>query len=187
MKKIILAIVMLFSISLFAQEYTVDKVHSKVSFKVKHLMISNVVGYFEEFKGTYDYDAKTGMLKSLLGEVAVESINTSNAKRDNDLRSSNFFEVSKFPLMKFKFIKLSDDDLYAYLTIKGVTKKVKFEYENGGSIKDPWGKNRSAFSIEGKISRKEFGIVYNKLLEAGGVMVGDKIKISIEIEGISNK
>ena len=103
-------------------------------------MISNVVGYFEEFTGTYDYDKKTGMVKSLMGEVKIKSINTSNEKRDKDLRSSNFFEVSKYPNMMFKFTKLTADELYADITIKGVTKNIKFDYENGGSIKDPLGK-----------------------------------------------
>ena len=80
--------------------------------------------------------------------------------------------------------KFDDDEIYADLTIKDVTRNVKFEYENGGAIKDPWGNYRSAFSLEAKISRKDFGITYNKMLEAGGVVVGDKVKISIEIEGI---
>lgn len=184
MKSIFMALVLLFNISVFADSYNVDIVHSKVGFKVKHLMISNVVGYFEDFEGSYDYDAKTGKVNFLEGIVRVKSINTAVVKRDNDLRSDNFFDVKKYPMMKFKMTKFDDDEIYADLTIKNVTKNIKFEYENGGAVKDPWGKYRSAFSLEAKISRKDFGIIYNKLLEAGGVVVGDRVKINIEIEGI---
>lgn len=184
MKKIFMVFTLFFSLVLFADEYQVDVMHSKVGFKIKHLMISNVVGYFDDFKGNYDYDPKTGALKYLEGVVNVNSINTAVEKRDDDLRSDNFFDVKKYPQMKLKMTKLDGDELYADLTIKNITQEVKFEYENGGVIKDPWGKIRSAFSLEAKISRKEFGITYNKLLEAGGVVVGDIVKINIEIEGI---
>lgn len=184
MKILFIVFVLLFNISAFADNYKVDVVHSKVSFKIKHLMISNVVGYFDTFKGTYDYDSKTGKLNALEGLVVVTSINTSVAKRDNHLRSDDFFNVKKFPDMKFKMTKFSDDAVYADLTIKDVTRNVKFEYENGGTIKDPKGNYRSAFSLEAKIIRKDYGITYNQLLEAGGVVIGDKVKINIEIEGI---
>jgi len=183
-KKIMMVFILLFSMTAFANTYKVDFAHSKVGFKIKHLMISNVVGYFEEFQGTYNYDPKTGMLKALEGTVKVKSVNTSVVKRDNDLRSNNFFDVEKYPNMKLKMTKFDADDIYVDLTIKDVTRNIKFEYESGGAVRDPWGNLRSAFSIEGKISRKEFGITYNKVLEAGGVMIGDKVKINIEIEGI---
>lgn len=184
MKILIMTLVLLFNVALFAESYKVDTVHSKVGFKVKHLMISNVVGYFDEFKGDYDYDPKTGKLSALMGIVKVKSINTSVLKRDNHLRSADFFNVKKFPDMKLEMTKFDDDEVYVNLTIKDVTQNVKFEYENGGAIKDPKGKYRSAFSLEAKISRKEYGIVYNQILEAGGVAIGDKVKISIEIEGV---
>lgn len=182
--KIMMMAILLFGMTAFANTYKVDFAHSKVGFKIKHLMISNVVGYFEKFEGSYDYDPKTGMLKSLEGLVNVKSINTSVVKRDNDLRSDNFFNAEKYPQMKLKMTKFDANFIYVDLTIKDVTKNVKFEYESGGAVKDPWGNQRSAFSLEGKISREEFGITYNKVLEAGGVMIGDKVKINIEIEGI---
>ncbi len=174
--------------SLFGGTYNVDPVHSNVAFKVRHMMISNVKGQFDKFSGSFEYDEKTKTLKSLTGKVDVNSINTKNSMRDADLKSANFFDVVKYPSISFKLTKIDGDTAYGQLTIHGVTKEVKMELDlSGQTITDPWGNTRTGLSLSGKINRKDFGLKYNKLLETGGVMVGDEVKISVELEGVLAK
>lgn len=173
--------------TLFAGNYNVDKSHSNVDFKVKHLMISNVSGSFNEFKGSFEYDEKTKTLVSLDGEIQVASINTDNEKRDKHLRAPDLFDAEKFPLITFKLTKVDGDDVYGDFTMKGITKNIKLNFDNGGTIKDPWGNERAGFALSGKIDRTDFGITWNKVLEAGGVTVGNIIKLDIELEGIKAK
>ncbi|MAD42740.1 MAG: hypothetical protein CL623_10175 [Arcobacter sp.] len=186
LKKLAISSVLLVS-TLFAGSYNVDKSHSDVGFKVKHLMISNVKGNFNEFKGSFEYDEKTKTLVSLNGEIEVSSINTDNEKRDKHLRAPDLFDAVKFPLITFKLTKVDGDDVYGDFTMKGVTKNIKLDFDNGGIIKDPWGNERAGFALSGKIDRTDFGITWNKILEAGGVTVGNTIKLDIEIEGIKAK
>jgi polyisoprenoid-binding protein YceI len=169
--------------AIFAGTYTLDKPHSSVGFKVKHMMVSNTKGNFTEFDGTFEYDEKSNTLKSLSGVVNTASINTDNEKRDKHLKSPDFFDAEKYPEIKFEMKKLVKDKLYGTLTMKGITKDIEFDYENGGSAVDAWGNNKAGFSFEGKINRKDFGLTWNKILEAGGVAVGEDVKIEIEIEG----
>ena len=185
-KKLALVSTLLVS-TLFAGTYNVDKSHSNVAFKVKHLMISNVKGNFNDFKGSFEYDEKTKTLTSLNGEIKVASINTENEKRDKHLRAPDIFDAAKFPLITFKLTKIDGDDAYGDFTMKGVTKNIKLDFDNGGTIKDPWGNFRAGFSLSGKIDRKDFGITWNKVLEAGGLTVGNIIKLDIELEGIKAK
>jgi polyisoprenoid-binding protein YceI len=185
-KKLAIASTILVS-TLFAGTYNVDKSHSNVGFKVKHMMISNVKGNFNDFKGSFEYDEKTKTLKSLNGEIKVASINTDDKKRDDHLRAPDLFDAKKFPLITFKLTKINNDIAYGDITIKGVTKNIKLDFDNGGTIKDPWGNFRAGIALSGKINRKDFNITWNKILEAGGVAVGDIIKLDIEIEGIKAK
>ncbi|RXJ86151.1 YceI family protein [Arcobacter sp. CECT 8985] len=173
--------------SLFAGTYNVDASHSNVGFKVKHLMISNVTGKFDKFSGSFEYDEKTKTLKSLTGNVDVASINTENKKRDGHLKSKDFFDAANFPKLTFKLKKVEDDKAYGVLTMKGVSKDVVFDFENNGTVKDPWGNQRVGLELSGKINRKDFGLNWNKALEAGGVMVGENVKLNIELEGIQAK
>lgn len=174
--------------TLFAGTYNVDIDHSNVAFKVRHMMISNVTGQFDKFSGTYDYDDKTKTLKSLNGEVDVTSINTDNVKRDDHLKSADFFDVTKYPSMHLTLEKVDGDTATMKLTMHGVTKEVKMELETSGVvIKDPWGNSRTGLSLSGKINRKDFGLTWNEVLEAGGVAVGETIKINLELEGILAK
>ncbi len=173
--------------ALFAGTYNVDASHSNIGFKVKHLMISNVSGKFDKFNGTFDYDEKTKTLTSLTGNIEAASINTENEKRDAHLKSADFFEVKKYPNLTFKLDKISGDSAFGKLTIHGITKDVKLDFENNGSIVDPWGNTRVGLALSGKINRKDFGLTWNKALEVGGVVVGDKIKLDIEVEGILAK
>ncbi len=173
--------------ALFAGTYNVDVSHSNIGFKVKHLMISNVSGKFDKFNGTFEYDEKTKTVTSLTGNIEAASINTENEKRDTHLKSVDFFEVTKYPNLTFKLDKISDDSAFGKLTIHGITKDIKLDFENNGSIKDPWGNTRVGLSLSGKINRKDFGLTWNKALEVGGVVVGDEIKLDIELEGILAK
>lgn len=186
LKKLTLTSALLVS-SLFAGTYNVDASHSNMGFKVKHMMISNVSGSFDEFKGSFEYDEKTNILKSLNGVITVDSINTADEKRDAHLKADELFSAKKFPEINFKLTKVDGDIAYGDITLKGVTKNIKLELDNGGTVKDPWGNERAAFALSGKINRKDFGISWNKVLEAGGVAVGEIVKLDIEVEGIKTK
>ena len=186
MKLTTLVLALMLSVgTLFAGTYNVDKDHSDVAFKVKHMMISNVKGKFDKFSGSFIYDEKTKTLQALTGVVDVNSINTDNAKRDAHLKSADFFDVVKYPEMKLTLVKVEGDTAYTKLTLHGITKDVKMELETSDTVvKDPWGGTRTGLSLSGKIDRMDFGLKWNKLLEAGGVMVGEEVKISIELEGV---
>ncbi|PLY10893.1 MAG: hypothetical protein C0626_04475 [Arcobacter sp.] len=173
--------------ALFAGTYNVDKDHSNVGFKVKHLMISSVTGKFDKFTGSFEYDEKTNTLENLTGNVVVASINTENEKRDKHLRSEDFFDAANFPHLTFTLDKIEDDKAYGKLTMRGVTKEVALDFENNGSIVDPWGNRRVGLALSGKINRKDYGLNWNKTLEAGGVVVGETVKINVELEGILAK
>lgn len=173
--------------TLFAGTYNVDKSHSNVGFKVKHLMISNVNGNFDKFNGSFEYDEKTKTLKSLVGNIEVSSINTDNEKRDAHLKSADFFDAKNHPKLTFTLSKIDDDKAYGVITIRGVSKNIVLDFDNNGSIKDPWGNTRVGLELNGKINRKDFGLNWNKALEVGGVVVGDKVKLNIELEGILAK
>ncbi len=181
----LLVIASLFASSLFATSYIVDKAHTNVGFKVKHLMISNVKGSFGDFKGTFEYDEKTKKLTALQGVIQVNSINTANAKRDAHLKEEEIFDAKKYPTITFKMTKIDGDDVYGDFTLKGVTKNIKLEFENGGTIIDPSGNHRAGFSLEGKIKRADYGLTYNSVLEAGGFAIGEEVKLEIEIEGVN--
>ena len=175
------------STALFAGNYNVDASHTNAGFTVKHMMITNVSGKFNDVAGNFEYDEKTNMLKALSGEIIVASINTADEKRDEHLKSEELFDAAKFPKIDFKATKIEENAIYGDLTMKGVTKNIKFELENGGTVTDPWGKQRAGFELVGKINRKDFGITWNKVLETGGVAVGEEIKLQIAIEGILAK
>jgi len=173
--------------ALFAGTFNVDKAHSNIGFKVKHMMVSNVVGNFKDFSGTIEYDEKTKTLKSISGTVAVASINTENEKRDNHLRADDFFAAKEFPNITFESTKIEGNEVTGNFTLRGVTKELTFDLENNGTIVDHRGNTRVGLSLEGKINRKDFGVKYNKILEAGGVAVGDKVKLIIDLEGVLKK
>lgn len=173
--------------ALFGGTYNIDASHSNIGFKVKHMMISNVTGKFDKFNGSFEYDEKTKTVKSLTGTVEVASINTENKKRDGHLKSADFFDAEKHPKLTFKLERIQGDYAYGKLTMRGVTKDVKLDFENNGSIKDPWGNTRVGLALSGKVNRIDYGLKYNSILEAGGVAVGEKVKLDIEVEGILAK
>lgn len=172
------------STALFAGTYNVDASHTNAGFTVKHMMITNVTGKFNDISGAFEFDEKTNTLKSINGEIVAASIDTANEKRDEHLKSEELFGVEKFPKITFKSTKIEKNKVYGDLTMKGITKAVTLDLETSGVITDPWGKQRTGFSLNGKIKRTDFGISWNKALETGGVAVSDEVKLNIDIEGI---
>lgn len=172
--------------------WKVDASHTSVNFAVRHIMISKVRGRFGAFTGHAVYDDATNAWKSAEATVEVASIDTREEKRDAHLRSADFFDVQKFPSITFKTsgVEARGDDKFlvrGLLTIHGVTKEIALDTEITGTGKDPWGGDRTAFSARGSISRKEFGMVWNQALEAGGIAVGDKVEIEIEAQVVKEK
>jgi polyisoprenoid-binding protein YceI len=170
--------------------WTIDHSHSGIHFTVRHLMVSKVRGTFAKWTGELALD-DADMTKSRV-DVTIDaaSIFTDEAKRDAHLRSADFFEVEKYPHLTFKSTKVekTDADTLAVtgeLTIRDVTKTVVLEVTDNGRVKDPWGGTRAGFSAHLSLSRKEYGLTWNALLEAGGVAVSDKIEIGLEIEAIA--
>ena len=169
--------------------WTVDKTHSNIDFEVRHLMISKVRGHFRDFEATLTIDEEQPERSHLTAVIDVASIDTSVEDRDNHLRSDDFFGAEQFPKITFQSSKVERGDGESFrvtgdLTIRDVTREVVLEGEFEGRIQDPWGKDRSAFSASVEISRKEFNVRWNQLLETGGVTVGDKVKISFHIEAV---
>ena len=173
--------------ALHAGVYTIDPAHSNVGFKVKHVMISNVVGKFDTFNGIIEYDEATKTLKKLTGTIAANSVNTANAQRDTHLKSADLFDVAKFTDITFSLDKAEKGYAYGKLTIHGITKDVKLSLEDNGLITDAWGNQRIGLELKGVIQRKDFGITWNKILETGGLTVGEDVKLDVELEGILKK
>ena len=164
-----------------------DPTHSEIAFKVKHLMISNVKGLFSEFNGQVTTDGNDFSNAEISLNINPASVNTGVADRDGHLKSPDFFDVENFKEITFtsgKLSKISDGDfeLTGILSIKGVSQEVKLDVEFGGLMTDPWGNEKAGFTLNGKVNRKDFGLTWNAALEAGGVLVGDDVRISSEIE-----
>lgn len=168
---------------------TFDPSHSGVHFWVRHLMVSKVHGRFASWSGNLAFDAEDPSRSSVKVQIDAASIDTKEPKRDDHLRSADFLEAEKHPHITFesRSVERKSADTFLVhgdLTIRGVTKPVVLETEYSGSVKDPWGGTRAGFSARTSINRKDFGLTWNVALEAGGVTVGDKVEISIEIEAI---
>lgn len=188
----LMAALAVFSTSAFAAgiqklekgQYQVDASHSKVGFEISHLVVATVDGKFKSYTGTVDIADKFTDSK-FEANVDINSIDTSSEKRDEHLKSADFFDVAKFPAMTFKSTTVSGKaesfKLTGDLTIKGVTKKVVFDGKFLGAVADPYGNLKAAFTAKTKISRKDFGLTWNKAVEAGPV-VGDAVEISLKIE-----
>ena len=172
-----------------AATYKIDQVHSSVGFKIKHLTISSVTGRFTDFSGTFAYDPADVAASKAEAEIVVTRINTEEVKRDDHLRSPEFFDIVQFPEIKFISTEIRDPSPESFkvtgnLTIHGVTKPIVLDVTFGGIVKDPYGHERAAFSATAKINRRDFGLNYNKALEAGGLLVGEEVTINIEVEGV---
>ena len=167
--------------------WTIDPSHSEVGFSVRHLMVSKVKGNFETFEGVITI-GENPLESSVTAEVDLSSINTRDEQRDGHLKSADFFEVENHPKLTFTSTSVepsgSDFKVTGDLTIKGVTKPVVLDLEFNGVHPDPWGGTRSGFSAETEISRKEFGVDFEIPMDGGGVVVGDKIKVILEVEAV---
>lgn len=171
-----------------AAKYELDKTHANVEFKVKHLMVSTVKGRFNTFEGSFDYDSKAKKVKDINVSVDVASIDTNNKDRDDHLKGADFFEVTKNPKMTFVAKEFTATPKKTFtvkgdLTMKGVTKPVTLTGTFLGETINPFNKApKVGFELKGKINRKDWGLTWNKVLEAGGVAVSDEVEISIDAE-----
>ena len=170
-----------------AETYDIDPSHATAGFSIRHLMVSNVKGLFSNVKGTVEYDPKNVAASKVEASVDAATIDTREAKRDAHLKGPEFFDVTKFPEFKFTSTKVepaaSGLTVTGDLTIRGITKTVVLNVEGpSDEIKDPWGNVKRGASATTKLNRKDFGLTWNKVLEAGGVAVGDEVTVTIELE-----
>lgn len=174
-------------------KWGIDLVHSEISFKVKHLMITNVKGIFKEFDAEIYNDGVDFTSSSVKVKIKASSISTNEEQRDGHLKSADFFDVENYNEIEFtgtSFKKLDDEGnfkLSGLLVIKGISKEVNFVAEFGGLMKDPYGNEKAGFVVSGKINRKDWGLNWNAALEAGGVLLSDEVKINCELQLIKQK
>lgn len=174
--------------------WNIDPVHTHVQFSVRHMMVSNVKGRFAKTSGTVTLDESDFTKSKVDVEIDAASLDTQEPQRDAHLKSADFLEVAKHPNLTFRSTKITprgSDGEYTMtgdLTIHGVTHPVTLNVDTPSpAVKDPWGGTRRGFEASGEISRKEWGLTYNQALEAGGVLVGDKVKIGLEVELVLQK
>lgn len=164
-----------------ATKWNLDPAHSEITFKVKHMMISNIKGNFTNFNAEIDAEDDTFAHAKTTATIQVDSISTHNTDRDNHLKSAEFFNAEANPTITFESTALNNS-VTGNLTINGITKPVTLDVDFGGINVDPWGNTKAGFSFEGKINRKDFGLNWNAALEAGGVMVSEDVKIAGELQ-----
>jgi polyisoprenoid-binding protein YceI len=161
--------------------WNVDASHSEVGFVARHLMVSKVRGQFNDFAAVVTV-AQPFELSTVEATVQMASVDTNSTDRDTHVKSADFFDVENNPAMTFKSTKVSDNTLEGVLTIKGVSKPVSFDLEFGGVSADPWGGTRAGFEATTEINRKDFGLSWNVAIEGGGVLVGEKVKITLDVQ-----
>jgi polyisoprenoid-binding protein YceI len=174
------------------EKWDFDLVHSSINFSVRHMMASSVRGRFGKWTGIIEMDEQTPGNSRVEARIAAASIDTREEARDDHLRSSDFLEAAKYPDIVFRSSAVRPTGERRYrvdgeLTIKSTTRAVALDVEYAGRMKDPWGGERAGFAATTSIDRKDFGLKWNRLLEAGGVLVGDEVKIDIEVEAVMRK
>ncbi|MCA0387073.1 MAG: YceI family protein [Bacteroidetes bacterium] len=167
--------------------WSIDPTHSEIGFKVKHMMFTNVSGKFNSFEATIQNEDDKFETSNISFSADVNSISTNNTDRDNHLRSADFFDVEKFAKLSFVstgIVKVDENNFKVSgdFTIKDVTKNITLDAEYSGLMKDPWGNTKAGFALEGKINRKDFGLTWNAALETGGVLVGEDVRLLIEVQ-----
>jgi polyisoprenoid-binding protein YceI len=190
---VVLALALVLPVSARAETWVIDPAHTVSGFTVKHMMIANVTGVFEVTRGTIEY--RPGDSGSVKADITIEakSVNTRIGRRDDDLRSDNFFSAEKFPTLAFRSrrvqnVRAEGFDLVGDLTIRDVTREVVLRVDGPTApIKDPQGNRRVGATASTTINRKDFGIMWNRTIEAGGVVVGDEVKINLEVEAVERK
>jgi polyisoprenoid-binding protein YceI len=169
-----------------ASTWDIDSGHSSATFTVRHLAVSNVRGEFGKVTGVINLDDKDITRSTVEASIDASAVNTRNADRDNHLKSPDFFDVARFPAISFKSRKVSKSGKHLRvtgdLTIRGVTREAVLDVEDNGVQKDPWGNTKAGFTATTEISRKHWGLEWNVALDTGGVLVGDKVKIELEIQ-----
>lgn len=192
MKKVWLMLVVFFAFampSVAAERYVIDPVHSNVGFSVRHLMVSNTHGKFKDFSGEIYFDEKNPEKSSAQGVIKVASIDTENAKRDGHLKGPDFFDVARYPEIRFRTTKVAHKGGDAYvvrglLTMRGVEKEVDIPVTFLGKRTGPGGKEHIGLEATLKINRQDFGVSWNRALDQGGVVIGNDVKITLDLEAI---
>ena len=169
--------------------WNIDPSHSAIAFAIRHMVVSKTRGRFTKWSGELQFDADQPRASSVQVTIDPASIDTADAQRDAHLRSADFLDVEKFPTASFRSTKVEEVESGVYrvigdLTVHGVTKPVVLEVTYEGTGKDPWGGERAGFSGSTSIDRKDFGLRWNQALETGGVLVGDKVELMLEIEAV---
>ncbi len=164
-----------------ATKWTIDPVHSEISFKVKHLVISTVTGFFKEFEGSAETEGDKFEGSTISFTADVASIDTKQKDRDKHLKSGDFFDAENHPKIKFSG-KLNGGKAVGKLTMRGTEKDVTFDVDHGGTVEDPNGNLKAGFEIEGSVNRKEFGLTWDAVTEAGSVVVSDKVRIIANVQ-----
>lgn len=167
--------------------WNIDSAHSGINFSVRHMVVSRVRGRFAKYQGTVELDPKDLTRSRVDVSIDAASIDTGTPERDAHLRSADFFDVENYPELRYvsQRVERTGDDRYRIigeLTIRDVTRPVVLEVEYGGRAVDPWGNERAGFAARASVDRKEFGLGWNQVLEAGGVLVGDRVDIDIELQ-----
>lgn len=175
-----------------AATWKIDPVHSEVGFSVRHLMISNIKGKFKSFSGNLDFDPAKPTEAKVTVEIDMASVDTGNEKRDGHLKTADFFDVEKFPKMTFESIVVEPTGentmtVKGNLTMKGKTNGIDLKVEKLGVGKGMGGEERAGFTATAVLNRKDYGVDWNKVLDSGGVVVGDEVKITLEIEAINEE
>ncbi len=173
-----------------AANYKVDKAHTGVTFKVRHLF-TKMAGRFDDFEGTVKFDPSNFAAASVEGTIKAASVNTNNPKRDTHLKNKDFFDVENHPTITFKSTKVTDIDtanqtakLHGNLTLHGVEKPVVLDVAYLGTGNDPWGNARGGFTATTVINRKDFGINWNETLDSGGLLIGEDVEVEINVEAL---
>jgi len=170
--------------------WQIDKSHSEIGFSVRHMMISNVRGRFQDFEADVKLDPKVLTAASVSAKIAAASISTGEPKRDDHLRSADFLDVAQYPNIEFRSERVAQSgaelEVSGQLTIHGTSRPVTLKGEFEGPSKDPWGNQRIGFTLQGEIDREDFGLTWNQALETGGVLVAKKVKFNLEIQLIGS-
>jgi polyisoprenoid-binding protein YceI len=178
--------------SLNAQSWSFDKSHTEIRFAVTHMVISEVSGSFSDYDGSLTFDGEDLTKAQVRFSANTESVNTGNEKRDGHLRSDDFFNSEEFPQLSFEgssFEKVDEKNykLTGELTIRDVTKTIELDVKYSGVIQDPWGNNRAGFKIRGEINRMEYGLKWNSMMEAGGLVVSEEVELLLNVEMVMDK
>ncbi len=175
------------------KNWVIDPVHSEIQFKIRHLMITTVTGSFDIFQAAVETEDDDFMKAKVSFTADIDSITTGSEQRDAHIKSADFFDAANYPQLKFIATRYEEVDhdgsyeLYGDLTIRSTTKNVKLDVEFGGVVKDAYGNMKAGFTINGKIKRKDFGLHWDSITEAGGVVVSDEVRIACEIQLIGQQ